>query len=271
MTALRRVFLLGCPRSRTTVSQTVIAQACNLATMASTNWYLKHDSTRLLNGAEGMSRANARQWAHERITAHLQNTTGIALPDKFRLEDALDQLATATGAAGWLEKTPLNVLAIPEIEAEIGGAQFIHLVREPTAVVLSLLRRARDNPTMVGARHQSDQKNNEAVWRACLRATLQQYGKPNHLVIDSETFVDAPEVEAARVAAFLNVTYQGPEHPERIRAALANAPSERPWKRDAAGPVRRIAHQDNLVLKPLDTETEALWTHAREALSVAGG
>src|SRR5690349_6150327 len=107
MTGLRRVFLLGCPRSRTTVSQTVIAQACNLATMASTNWYLEHASTRLLNGMEGMSRADARRWAHERITTHLRKAIGIELPEEFRLEDALDRLASGTGAPGWLEKTPL--------------------------------------------------------------------------------------------------------------------------------------------------------------------
>jgi hypothetical protein len=266
MTAPRRAFLLGCPRSRTTVSQTVIAQACNLATMASTNWYLEHRSTQLLNSLEGMSRADARQWAHERITAHLQTTTGIELPDDFRLEDALDRLAAATGAAGWLEKTPLNVLSIPEIEAEITGAYFIHLVREPAGVVQSLLRRARDNPTMVGAHHQSDQKNDEAVWRACIRATLQQHGKVNHLVVDSESFVEDPESQAARVAGFLDLPYRCPDDPVRARAALAAAPSTRPWKRDAVGRVRRILHEDDIALDPLDEETISLWDHAQRVL-----
>lgn len=267
MTELRRVFLLGCPRSRTTVSQTVIAQACNLATMASTNWYLEHASTQLLNGPEGMSRADAHQWAHERITTHVFKTTGIQLPEEFRLEDALDLLASETGAAGWLEKTPLNVLAIPEIETDITGAHFIHLVREPTAVVTSLLRRARDNPAMIGARQQSDQKNDEAVWRACLRATLQQHGKANHLVVDSEAFVEDPETQAARVAAFLDLPYRGPDDPQRARAARAATPSERPWKRDAAGPVRRILHQDDIALDPLDEETASLWDHAQREFS----
>jgi hypothetical protein len=263
VSGLRRVFLVGCPRSRTTVSQTVIAQACNLATMASTNWYLEHASTQLLNGPEGMSRVDARQWAHERIAAHLFTTAGITLPEDFRLKDALDQLAAATGAAGWLEKTPLNVLAIPEIEADIPGAHFIHLVREPTAVITSLLRRARDNPGMIGARHQSDQKNDEAVWRTCLQATLRQHGKADHLVVDSDAFVDNPEAEAITVAAFLDLPYRDPDDAHRAEARLAATPSERPWKRDAVGPVRRIVHQDDITLKPLDPETEALWSQAR--------
>lgn len=263
MSSLRRVFLVGCPRSRTTVSQTIIAHACNLATMASTNWYLEHASTRLLNGMEGMARVDARQWAHERITAHLQTVAGITLSDSFRLEDALDQLATATDTAGWLEKTPLNVLAIPEIEADVPDAHFIHLVREPAAVITSLLRRARDNPGMIGARHQSDQKNDEAVWRTCLQATLRQHAKVNHLVVDSDAFVDNPETQALRVAAFLDLPYRDPDDPHRARARLAATPSERPWKRDAVGPVRRIVHQDDITLKPLDPQTEALWSQTR--------
>lgn len=266
VTGPRRVFLLGSPRSRTTVSQTVIAHACNLATMASTNWYLKHPSTQLLNGMEGMSRDDARRWACERISAHLQRTTSVVLADGFRLEEALDRLASETGAAGWLEKTPLNVLAIPEIESDIPGAYFIHLVRDPTAVVRSLLRRARDNPGMIGARHQSIQKNDEAVWRECIHATLQHYGKANHVVVDSESFVDDPEAEASRVAAFLGIPYRAPEHPERIRAAQATTPSHRPWKRDAAGPVRRIVHENDIVMNPLDAETESLWTTVQQKL-----
>ncbi len=263
------MFLLGCPRSRTTVSQTVIAQACDLATMASTNWYLEHRATRLLNGLEGMSRHDARVWAHQRITDHVAQVTGVVLPAAFRLEEALDRLAGRRGAVGWLEKTPMNILAIPEIEGDIPDARFIHLVRDPTAVVTSLLRRARDNPDMVGARHQSVQTNDETLWRACIQATLDRHGKANHLVVDAESFVEDPEAQAVRVAAFLDVAYREPDHPTRIRAAQATTPSHRPWKRDAAGPVRRITHPDEITLEPLDPATEELWSHAQQTLAVA--
>jgi Sulfotransferase family len=265
--SLRRVFLVGCPRSRTTPSQNIISLACNLATMKSTNWYLEHPMTRLLNGMEGMSRADARRWASDRVCAHVLQVTGIVLPTGFRLEDGMDTLATATGASGWLEKTPMHILGIPEIEADIPDAQFVHIVRDPTEVVTSLIRRARDNPTMIGSRHQLDQKNDEATWRQCIQATLQQAGKSNHCVIDSESFVDDPESQAARVATFLHLPYRAPDDPGRMKAATA--PTDRPWRKDAAGPVQRTAHDDDrITLEPLDSDTESLWHHAQHALNI---
>lgn len=266
---LRRLFVLGSPRSRTTVVQTVLAQACDLATMASTNWWLEHRITRVLNGDEGMSRAQARPFAIQRICAHVAAATGIVLPEPFRIEDALDRLALETGAVGWLEKTPMHVLAIPEIERDVPHARFVHVIREPAAVLRSLIRRARANPGMIGAAFQSRQKNGEAVWRACVHATLQQHGKPQHLVIDSEAFVADPEADAVRVATLLDIDYRTPNDPGRVRAAQAARPSPRPWKSDATGPVRRITHADQIPLEPLDTDTVMLWEHAQHTLSLA--
>ncbi|MCE0540731.1 sulfotransferase [Kineosporia rhizophila] len=270
-TSPRRVFLLGCPRSRTTVSQNLISAACNLATMKSTNWYLGHPATVILNGPIGWTRQVARPRAMDRVREHVRATVGADLPDDFRLEQALDLLATGTGtgAVGWLEKTPINVLAIPEIEAEVPGASFIHLLRDPAGVVTSLLRRARDNPDMFGADFQSVQSNDEALWRACTEATLAQHGKPRHIVVPSETFVDDPETQAQRVAAFLDVPYLPPANPARIRAAAALPPSQRQWKKDAVGPVRRIDHHDDIPLQPLEPATTALWETAQKTLEIS--
>lgn len=265
---LRRAFLVGSPRSRTTVSQRVAAQACNLATMPSTNWWLEHRSTHLLNGTEGSSRAEARPFAIDRIRTHVAQVTGVTLPAQFRLEEALDRLAVETGGAGWLEKTPLHVLSIPEIEADVPRARFVHVVRGPNAVVSSMVRRARANPTMLGARHQCDQKHDEATWRACVRATLDCHGRLNHLVVHSEAFVEDPEAFARRVAHFLDVPYLHPDDPGRVAAAQSAAPSHRPWKRDAAGPIRRFEHEDDTALVALDAETVSLWRQVQGVLGI---
>jgi Sulfotransferase family len=162
------------------------------------------------------------------------------------------------------------VLSIAEIESDIPDARFVHLVRDPAGVVTSLLRRARDNAGMVGRAHQSNQSNDEAVWRECVHATLERHGKGNHFVVDAESFVDDPERWAVRIAAFLDLPYRSPEHPERVRAAGAAKPSHRPWKADAAGPVQRIAH-DAIVLEPLDPRTVDLWAYARQVLGITSG
>jgi hypothetical protein len=239
--------------------------------MASTNWYLEHRSTRLLNGPEGMSRHDARPFAVNRISVHVRDTTSVVLPEPFALDEALDRLAVETGATGWLEKTPLHVLSIAEIESDIPDARFVHLVRDPAGVVTSLLRRARDNEGMVGRAHQSNQSNDEAVWRECVHATLERHGKGNHFVVDAESFVDDPEMWAVRIAAFLDLPYRSPEHPARVRAAGAAKASHRPWKADAAGPVQRIAHDDAIALAPLDPRTVDLWAHARQVLGITSG
>jgi hypothetical protein len=246
----------------------VIAQATDLATMPSTNWYLEHASTQILNGMEGSSREEARPFAIDRIRTYVRDATGVELGEEFGLAEGLDRLAAETGAVGWLEKTPLHVLSIPEIEGDIPDARFVHFIRDPDAVVLSLVRRARANPAMFGARHQLDQKNNEATWRACVRASLAQHGRDNHLLVYSEAFVDDAEAVARRIADFLDLPYRRPDDPARVAAAAATVPSHRPWKRDAADPVRRMEHEDDTQLEPLDPDTEALWLEARTVLGV---
>ena len=264
----RRVFLFGCPRSRTTVAQRVVSQACDLATMASTNWFLEHASTQVLNGPAGSSRAQMRPFALKRVREHVAAATGVDLGEEFRLEEGMDVLAERTGAAGWLEKTPLHLLSAREIAAEIPGARFVHLVRDPGGVVTSLLRRAAANPGMVGAGWQAVQAHDEHTWRVCVRATLDLREDPAHLVVDAEDFVDDPEPWARRVAQFLDLPYRPPGDPARVAAEQASMPSHRPWKADAAGPVRRVAHAEPVPLAPLEPETLRLWTHAREVLGL---
>lgn len=265
----RRLFLLGCPRSRTTVAQTVISQACALVTMW-TNWWLASSGTRLLNGPEGEPREVTRPFAQRRVTARLTEM-GLTLPEGFRVEEALDRLAIKVGAVGWLEKTPLHVLALDEIEAEVPGAQFVHLLREPGEVVASFLRRAATNPGMRGAAWQAVQGNCEAIWRECALATLGRHGQANHLLIDSDAFVTDPETVTKQVARFVDVPYRAPDDPGRVAQARALEPSPRPWKQDAAGAVRRIEHEDNPELGPLEPQTVQIWRQARDLLRGPNG
>jgi hypothetical protein len=264
---LRRVFLVGCPRSRTTVAQTVLSQVAGLVTTRSTNWWLEGEGTWLLNGPQGEPREVTRPFAVDRVAEELRRVAGVVLPPGFRVEEALDQLAVASGARGWLEKTPLHVLSIAEIESEVSGARFVHLVRGPEAVVASFIRRAAANPDMRGAAWQSVQGNCEAIWRTCAHATLATRGRSAHLVVDSEAFVADPEGQARRVADFLDLPYRAPDDPARAAVAAAARPSPRPWKKDAAGPVRAFEHRP-LPLRPLEAETVAVWRRVVDAFGI---
>jgi hypothetical protein len=97
-------------------------------------------------------------------------------------------------------------------------------------------------------------------------ATLERHNQANHLLVDSEAFVDDPEAVAQRVARFVEVPYRAPDDPGRIAQAGAVEPSVRPWKRDAVGPVRRIEHEDQVEAGPLAPETMELWQQVRELM-----
>lgn len=263
----RRVFLVGCPRSRTTVAQTVFSLAFALESI-STNWWLTGSSTRLLNGPEGESREVTRPFARRRVAARLAER-GVRLSEGFGVQEALDRLAAESGAPGWLEKTPLHVLAVDEIEAEVAGARFVHLVRDPQEVVASFLRRAAENPDMRGASWQSDQAHCEAIWRACVGASLQHQGRANHLLIDSGAFVMDSEATAQRVATFVNTAYRPSDDPARVAAASHLKASERVWKQEAVGPVRQIEHPMRPNVGPLEAETSQLWARVQALMNRA--
>jgi hypothetical protein len=136
------LFVVGCQRSGTTWLQILLSQHAAIASAPETDVFAGYLS--LLQ----------KRWMLEsdRRARHGAQTGLQDLLSEVAFHDAVGQLAAATfravlarkpGARIVLEKTPHNVLHVPLILALFPNARFIHVIRDPRAVLASLRAAAR--------------------------------------------------------------------------------------------------------------------------------
>jgi hypothetical protein len=245
----RRLFVMGCSRSGTTLLQRMLAAHSRIHTFPETGVFLK---------ALGM-RGRELPWTRLGLTLGKERKALAALrrhsdlpperfpalpPRRWRLDRSvadvvgfLDELARAHGADHWLEKTPRHVLHAARIQELVPDAFCIHVVRDGRDVVASIVDRARRFPDRF--RRQEAAEYGIRQWNRSLRATQAVMGKPGHLVVIYEALVQDPEETLRTICDLLELPYEPamldtPEEAGFVRAQEA-------WKADVSAPVRAAA------------------------------
>jgi hypothetical protein len=196
---LRKLFLVGCPRSGTTWLQIVLASHPEIVTVRETHLfdtYMAH-VYRLRE-----SETNAAQT--DGISRILP---GAAFDDAVRA--FCDHVFAAIAArrpeaAVLLEKTPANVLHHRVIRRLYPDALFLHLVRDPRAVAASMLAANREAwgkwaPANVFHAAQTWYQYVHAGYRE-----LSAYGK-SVLQLRYEDALQAPDAALARICGWLGI------------------------------------------------------------------
>jgi hypothetical protein len=247
---MRRTFVVGCPRSGTTVTQAMLARHPDVYSLPETGFFIellarvqsrwgdrdtKPQPQRLVHRM-GFARHRARH-----ALARLQKQLGApphSWPGPIRSVDCvrsfirtLDRVAAHAGRSMWLEKTPYHLLYIPEIQRYVPDARFVHVIRPGIDVMASLIDaniRFTENTAFLGDLGHWVQRWNRAM--AIHRSYL---GKPGHYVVALEDLVRDPQAEWSRLCRFLDLQPQAPM-PQACDQPIADLQSE-PWKLGAIG------------------------------------
>ena len=145
----RRIFIVGCPRSGTTLVQTLLGAHPTLAAFPEGHLFDKEfrpvapgrymlrpglqQRVRQFLEAAALDPARAADLPEQRVWR-----PGVAQRAARRIIALLDDVAAERGAAGWIEKTPDHVFRIPLLQRVAPGAHFVHVVRRPEGVLPSL-------------------------------------------------------------------------------------------------------------------------------------
>jgi hypothetical protein len=143
---MRKLFLVGSPRSGTTLLQTILTSQLELFTLKEDPFLSPSASL----AAGPLAGPAAARWGAGRCRVRFI-TANNALEGSYdwagvrRLADAcrlFDQLITneagLRGRRGWLEKTPEHMFFIDEIRRHLPTARFVHILRDGSDVVASL-------------------------------------------------------------------------------------------------------------------------------------
>ncbi len=239
------VFVVGCPRSGTTLLQRMLDAHPEIAVAPETHFVRRFWKKREQYGdikQEGAFRRLLQE------VAGIPEFADMALsPTDFEIE-ALRRPRTYANILALLlemfgrqnharvvgEKTPNHFLYVPILRGFFPGARFIYIVRDPRAVVLSLKTVPWSTRSVTAnAEKWRRYAKAEAVYRRTCGADLH--------TVRYETLVHDPEPCLRRICEFVGVTYSAEmvRFHERIPRTLDL--DREPWKAGVRNPLDRAA------------------------------
>ncbi|CCG03647.1 sulfotransferase family protein [Blastococcus saxobsidens] len=233
---MRRIFVVGCPRSGTTLLQSFLAAHPDIHSFPETHVFHRLRAPRGLRRAAGLAAAGATQRLDDAAGWLGVPRARPLLPTVRRHGAAFLAMADAAarkhGAGAWVEKTPANLYALDLIERLVPGALVVHIVRDGADVVASLCAVAGNWGTTYSVDTAIDQ------WTECIAITDRYRGRERHSVVGYDRLVRDPEGTLTELCAALGLPYTEAMITGREAAARDLVKDFEHWKSDNAGPLR---------------------------------
>lgn len=241
-----RIFLVGCPRSGTTLLQSMIAAHPKIASFPESHFF-EH-----LNGAWpwgpvlGLASRRApfqlekflKVIDQEKKHSLIPQNAWFIQPYAQAFIQVLDQVTEEQDKSLWLEKTPQHLHQIETIEKFVEDAKFIHLIRNGSDVVSSLYEASRKHSEKTWGGPWSIDKCIQ-TWVKDVEVSLRSKDKSNHTLVRYEDLVDAPESILMKLSEFMNVEFDEKMLQDYGQAAKQVVREhEWAWKSSAGGPIR---------------------------------
>jgi hypothetical protein len=236
-----RVFVMGCSRGGTTVTQRLVAERLGLYTLPETRFFANMignvEARMFPDTARGVSlprriSSGLREALGRSTGMPLLNLPGVAPIQgqkwaSFSRMTALfvaqmDGLAGQAGTTGWLEKTPFHVLYAPHIARLVPGAWMIHILRDAQETVGSIrdaANRFADPWASVYDRVERDVDN----WNASVAASAAMLGQPRQIFVPYDVMTRHPGQVMDHIAQIMGQREnQVPENMDQAKMAPAN-------------------------------------------------
>jgi Sulfotransferase family len=204
---MNRIFIIGCPRSGTTLLQSLLTSHPAITSFPETQFFLHlwgEDLSRTLHERlmmffwEDINRPDLLETMQPYQTAVDRIKWFVAI---------LDKLATEEGNDIWLEKTPQHLFFIEDIALHLPDAKFIHITREPLDTIASLYLATRMPAQRRSWGEPWSLEKCVTMWKQSARATERWANSPQHLIVKYEELCASPDRELIKCCEFIGVEY----------------------------------------------------------------
>lgn len=218
----KRLFLVGCPRSGTTLLQSMIATHRQVISFPETHFFSGtlpiNPFLRRLKLHGKTSRKFVQQFLDEngyQQIEPLEHTPRYVTHKKWcnillnilDLMTARDTSSETTANTVWgLEKTPRHLHYISSIEHADSSNKFLHILREGADVVASLYLATHKYPEEWSGKRSV--KKCVSWWNNSIRASLKHKNKSNHFYVIYKQLLDEPEKVLRATCKFLDLNYE---------------------------------------------------------------
>ena len=208
---MKKLFLVGSPRSGTTLLQTILATQMRLYTLKETHFFrhlhrwrpvrwldrARLDPAKVETAFRFIADNNQLEGSHDWSCVH-DLGGAVSLFDTM-----LSTEATIRGHEGWLEKTPEHMFFMDEIRAHIDGARFVHILRDGPDVVASLYDAFNKYPDHWGWLGDLDRM--VALYNRYVRVSEANRGKGDTFIVRYDDLVTGRVETLDRLAAFVGL------------------------------------------------------------------
>jgi sulfotransferase family protein len=274
LTDLGRVFVVGCPRSGTTLVQAMLASHPEVFSFPETHFFSKlrgrfasdpgwvasprpawRELKRLARSLGVEDRSRLTPW-HLAFVARAHERAFVRVVDEACLQ---------AGKKLWVEKSPIHLHFIEEIASVMPDARFIHVLRNGKRVVSSFYRLCLTDPGWVrqvlpgnpDQNLRSDTKDHRVLdavvdrWNNDVKISAATAGVNGHTITSLERLVAHPQTELERICEALALPFR--EEMLEYRAAARDVIGwrmERPHMRGPLQPLHRDSGPDLAELLP---------------------
>ena len=269
------IFVVGCPRSGTTLLQSLLASHSKIASFPESKFFVD---------MVWLPEERSRRYALGLVTRQLRTTLesfleAVERPDLKRklpqlplialyirsFKAILAELTQNQGKSIWLEKTPEHLLRLKYVERYMPEAKIIHIVRGGTDVVASLYDTAQRHPEHWGHTFKTiDQCIHR--WADDITITRQHLGKPHHTLVLYEQLVADPTNEIQRLCQFIGIPFEA-QMIENYRVTSSQlVRSRETWKASTQQAIQKPHSQK--FLSVFTPEQQAYIRHAVEQVEL---
>lgn len=240
---MQRLFLVGCPRSGTTLLQSLLAAHPDVASFPESDFFnhlFPHSEPKRRRLGIISRRAKPKFTQFMQESGHSGHCPSrlILFPRQLTAHFAatLDQLTIQQNKTTWLEKTPTHLYHLDYIAQRIAQSKFIHIIREGKDAVASLYDVRKKYP---------DQWANEPAsvelsinrWLKDVAISLQYAHSPRHLLVSYEALVTHTQATLAQICQFVGIDFIPTMQSGYTAAAQQVSLAREPWKAAVGVPI----------------------------------
>lgn len=257
-----RIFLVGCPRSGTTLLQSLLAAHPQVISVPETHFFkhlsFKNEFWNRTLGRLGIISRRGRGRLKALLCHIEQEDKKHYLPNLGLLKSQyvrsfiqiLDNFAKEQNKNIWIEKTPGHLRHIDYITKVIPDAKFIHIVRRGEDVVASLYEATNRYPEQWGRAFGIDECITN--WNKSVQISQCYLHQPNHMLVKYEDLVNNPRIVLEELCDFIDIEFDESMLQNHSSAAESLVLASEPWKVCVYQPISK--NGSNKFLKLFDEQ-----------------
>lgn len=240
-----RVFIIGCPRSGTTLLQSLMAAHPEITSFPESYFFQDLNGSwpwgPWLGIASPKARVKFKEFLHkvdqEPMIQYLPRMSIFNSQYSSAFVKVLDLITQQESKSIWIEKTPQHMLKIELIEKLVKDAKFIHIIRNGEDTVASLYDWALKYPEKSWSKLR-DIDRCIYRWTKYVEISHSHLHKPNHFLVSYERLVEDPHSILAEICEFIDVDFDikmlqtSPEVTKKVVA------KDEPWKASVNEPIK---------------------------------